>query len=423
MPYTTRTTCRICGHDQLTPLYNFGDQYISNFVDPGHAYDGEKCPLELVYCPECTLVQNPHTAPQELLYSGHYWYRSGVTATMRTALADVVRDAISQATLFDGDIVLDIGSNDGTLLGFYPDNVIRVGVEPAKNLASEPQEKVDELINDFWSYDAYYRAFASCDGTGKMSLAKGDRAKVITACGMFYDLEDPNQFIEDVSQVLHPEGVFIAQLMCLKNMINCNDIGNMAHEHLEFYTLHSLAVLLRRHNLMIYDVTTNAVNGESYRISIRHASYQHGRTPEAGARVVDAFINEVDILKDFEDFITRMEANRDEVQDIINEANEDGKLVCVYGASTKGNFLLQWYGVDYDDVLYAAERSPEKWGKVTAGTDIKIYSEAIVRQQRPDYMLVLPYAFIPEFLEREKDEAWRKAGGKFIVPLPELRIL
>jgi hypothetical protein len=411
MPYTTRTTCRICGHDQLTPLYNFGDQYISNFVDPGHAYDGEKCPIELVYCPECTLVQNPHTAPQELLYSGHYWYRSGVTATMRTALADVVRDAMSQVDLQPMDVVLDIGSNDGTLLGFYPDNVVRVGVEPAKNLTADPQEKVDVLINDFWSEEAY---------TSRLGT---DKARIITACGMFYDCDDPNQFIADIAAVLERDGVFIAQLMCLKNMINCNDIGNMAHEHLEFYTLHSLAVLLRRHNLMIYDVTTNAVNGESYRISIRHAAYPTGRSPEAGARVVDAFINEVNILKDFEDFITRMEANRDEVQDIINEANEDGKMVCVYGASTKGNFLLQWYGIDYDDVMYAAERSPEKWGKVTAGTDIKIYSEAIVRQQRPDYMLVLPYAFISEFLEREKDEAWRKAGGKFIVPLPELRIL
>jgi NDP-4-keto-2,6-dideoxyhexose 3-C-methyltransferase len=411
MPYTTRTTCRICGHDQLTPLYNFGNQYISNFVDPGHAYDGEKCPLELVYCPECTLVQNPHTAPQELLYSGHYWYRSGVTATMRTALADVVRDALSQVKCYPGDVVLDIGSNDGTLLGFYPDDLFRVGVEPAKNLASEPQEKVDLLINDFWTEDTYYN-----------NVVLGP-AKIITACGMLYDLDDPNSFVAAISDALHPEGVFVAQLMCLKNMINCNDIGNMAHEHLEFYTLHSLAVLLRRHNLMIYDVTTNAVNGESYRISIRHAAYPTGRSPEAGARVVDAFINEVDILKDFEDFITRMETNRDEVQDIINEANEDGKMVCVYGASTKGNFLLQWYGIDYEDVLYAAERSPEKWGKVTAGTDIKIYSEAIVRQQRPDYMLVLPYAFISEFLEREKDEAWRKAGGKFIVPLPELRIL
>lgn len=155
--YTTRTTCRICGCAALEPLYDFGKQYISNFVDKGHAYDGEPCPIELVYCPECTLVQNPHTAPQELLYSGFYWYRSGVTATMRTALADVVRDAISQVDLQPGDVVLDIGSNDGTLLGFYPETAFRVGVEPAKNLASEPQEKVDLLINDFWSYENYVK--------------------------------------------------------------------------------------------------------------------------------------------------------------------------------------------------------------------------------------------------------------------------
>lgn len=410
MSYTTRTTCRICGHDKLTPLYNFGKQYISNFVDPGHAYDGEPCPIELVYCPQCTLVQNPHTAPQELLYSGFYWYRSGVTDTMRAALADVVRDAMSQVDLQPGDVVLDIGSNDGTLLGFYPDDAFRVGVEPAKNLASEPQEKVDLLINDFWTEDTYYN-----------NVVLGP-AKIITACGMFYDLDDPNSFISAVADALHPEGVFIAQLMCLKNMINCNDIGNMAHEHLEFYTLRSLDALIGRYEMHIADITINNVNGESYRISIRHDSWT-GQSHEAAQRVIDAFKAEDNILQDFKQFITCMELNRDVVQDIVRGAVEDGTMVSVYGASTKGNFLLQWYGLDNDFITYAADRSPEKWGKVTAGSNIKIYSEAIVRQQRPDYFLVLPYAFLPEFIEREKDEMWRKAGGKFIVPLPEVKIV
>jgi cyclopropane fatty-acyl-phospholipid synthase-like methyltransferase len=328
---------------------------------------------------------------------------------MREALADVVRDAMSQVNLQPMDVVLDIGSNDGTLLGFYPDTAFRVGVEPAKNLASEPQEKVDLLINDFWSIDAYIKAAPA-------------RAAVITACGMFYDLDTPNQFIKDVSLALRDDGVFIAQLMCLKNMIACNDIGNMAHEHLEFYTLRSLDVLLSKHGLIIADVTTNTVNGESYRLSIRHENWE-GQTPEAAQRVIDAFTAEGNIMEDLQAFIQRMADNRNEVYDFVDNAVSDDKVVCVYGASTKGNFLLQWYGLDDELIKFAADKSPEKWAKVTAGTDIKIYSEAIVRNYRPDYFLVLPYAFLPEFIEREKDERWRKAGGKFIVPLPELRIV
>jgi hypothetical protein len=139
--------------------------------------------------------------------------------------------------------------------------------------------------------------------------------------------------------------------------------------------------------------------------------------------VLDAFAAEATIMEDLTAFIARMEANRDEVYDAVQDAVSDGKVVCVYGASTKGNFLLQWYGLDDELIRFAADKSPEKWAKVTAGTDIKIYAEAVVRQQRPDYFLVLPYAFLPEFIEREKDERWRVAGGKFIVPLPELRIV
>jgi hypothetical protein len=239
---------------------------------------------------------------------------------------------------------------------------------------------------------------------------------------MFYDLDDPSPFISAVQMTLHPDGIFIAQLMCLKNMIACNDIGNMAHEHLEFYTLRSLDVLLSEHGLVIADITTNNVNGESYRLSIRHESWE-GQTEEAARRVLDAFAAEATIMEDLTAFIARMEANRDEVYDFVDNAVSDDKVVCVYGASTKGNFLLQWYGLDDELIRFAADKSPEKWAKVTAGTDIKIYAEAVVRQQRPDFFLVLPYAFLPEFIEREKDERWRKAGGKFIVPLPELRIV
>lgn len=408
--HTTRTTCRICGHDQLTHLYDFGSQYISNFVEPGHAYDGEPCPIELVYCPECTLVQNPHSAPQDLLYKGTYWYRSGVTDTMRAALADVVRYATSLVELNDGDVVLDIGSNDGTLLGCYPDRLFRVGVEPAKNLASQAQEGVDLLLNDFWDEDIYQN-----------NVVKP--AKIITACGMLYDLEDPNAFIAAVAEALHPNGVFIAQLMCLKNMINCNDIGNLAHEHLEFYTLRSLSILLAKHGMHIVDVETNDVNGESYRITICRTVHRNRIwSPQVAQRLANAFASEQSILEDFRCFVTRMEENRDAVQELVCDLVADGHSVYVYGASTKGNFLLQWYGFDSDTIPYAVDRSSEKEGLVTAGSNIYILSEREATYDTPEYFLVLPYAFLPEFIEREKRREWREIGGKFIVPLPEVRI-
>ena len=401
--HTTRSTCRICGSHDLTKIFNLGDHYISNFVDPGDAYRGVKCPIELVVCNYCTLVQNPHTAPQELLYTGHYWYRSGVTDTMKQALQDVVLAAISSVELDDNDVVLDIGSNDGTLLRYYPQRLFKVGVEPASNLKDIGAEGINLFINDFWSH---------------MCIAP-NTAKIITAIGMFYDLDDPNQFISAITEALHPNGVFIAQLMCLQNMINCSDIGNMAHEHLEFYTLASLDFLLNAHGLEIYDLETNTVNGESYRLFIQH----RGGPRHTTTAVVNARHAERDIIRRLHSFLTAMDINKYGLQEFIFRERIHHKKIWVYGASTKGNTILQYMSIDDFEITGAAERSPEKWGKVTAGTNIPIFSEETARAAMPDYFLVMPYAFVNEFIEREKDQAWRRSGGKFIVPLPSWRIL
>ena len=264
MSYTTRETCRVCGSTNLTPLFSLGEQYVSNFVDQHAINFGCKVPIDIELCNDCTLVQAKHTAPQEILYARHYWYRSGVTDTMRTALRDITRTAERVAGLKAGDVVLDIGSNDGTLLWSYcVEGLIKVGVEPAKNLVEEGAVGVDIFYNSFWGYEQYSIILKQ-----KTIYSK---AKVITAIGMFYDLEDPNQFIRDVAKALHPDGVFIAQLMCLKNMINLNDVGNLAHEHLEFYSIQSLAYLFGKYGLEIDDLEVNDVNGESYRLYVRHA--------------------------------------------------------------------------------------------------------------------------------------------------------
>ncbi len=208
--YTTRTTCRVCNSPKLSPLFSLGTQFLNNFPTKENISTGRKAPLEMIFCENCTLVQLKHTAPQELLYSRFYWYKSGVTETMKKALKEIAEIAEKRFNLKSGDVVLDIGSNDGTLLRqFTVPNLITVGIEPATNLAEEGKQGITHFINDFWVYDKYWSIV-------------GKKAKIITALGMFYDMEDPNQFIADAAKALTEEGIFIAQLMCLKNMLGDN---------------------------------------------------------------------------------------------------------------------------------------------------------------------------------------------------------
>ena len=409
--FTTRTTCRICASSLLKHVLSLGHHFVNNFVPPGQAYVGEACPIELVECQYCSLVQNPHTAPQELLYSGHYWYKSGTTDTMRKALADVVKAATSQVDLHTGDVVLDIGSNDGTLLRHYCPALFRVGVEPATNMRGVGSGGIDLFINSFWTAENY---FSAMENTVRALIPK---AKVITAIGMFYDLEDPNQFIADIAKALHRDGVFIAQLMCLQNMLNVGDIGNLAHEHLEFYTLRSLEYMLNAHGLELYDIETNTVNGESYRLFIQHRMGSR----QTSYRVAEARNAENRISDRLYDFWKAVEANKRKVVDFIRDAKRLGKKIWVYGASTKGNTILQYYQLGPWDIVGAAERDPDKWGKVMIGSNVPIYSEEVARNAKCDYFLVLPFAFINEFVQRE--QAFITRGGKFIVPLPEMRII
>lgn len=401
--------CRVCKGTALRPLFSLGEHYINDFPKPGCAYDGLKVPITLELClnPDCHLVQLQHTAPQDLLYSRHYWYRSGVTETMRAALADVVNDVLCVADLRSGDIVLDIGSNDGTLLRCYPSDLLRIGVEPADNLATTGNYAGLELLHDFWPVKGF--------------LPPGDKVMAVTALGMFYDLDDPVPFVQAIADVLHPQGVFIAQLMCLQNMLILSDIGNLTHEHLEFYSLQSLVNLFAQAGLEIFDIRTVPINGASYRVYAKHRDAMIPAYYGADARLREAVARETRFADPgtYEAFYYEARQRRNQVIAFLHEAADHGANIWVYGASTKGNTLLQFYGLDSTIITGAAERSPEKWGRVTVGTNIPIYSEDVFRNHSPDYALVLPYTFIDEFKTREL--RWLQSGGEFIVPLPTPR--
>jgi len=401
MQTITRTSCRLCGSEKLEDVFSLGEQYINDFVPKEMVGKGMKAPLDLVICPKCSLLQLRHTAPQELLYSRHYWYRSGVTDTMRRALRDITEQVESIAGLKSGDVVLDIGANDGTMLATYTvPGIRRVGCEPADNLIEVLKENTQYVIHDFWNYERYMELSKQW-GIGK--------PKVITAIGMFYDLEDPNKFIKDAQMALTEDGIFVAQLMCLAPMIEKNDLGNLCHEHLEYYSLESLKYLFETNGLEMFRIEENDVNGGSYRIFARHYKGTGIKFKEKYTR------------KDILQFVKRIEANRQRCVEFIKAEVAKGKKVYVYGASTKGNVILQYYGLNNTLITAASERSPEKWGKYTIGSWIPIVSEEEARRAKPDYFLVLPWAFFDEFYQREKE--WRLGGGKFIVPLPEFRVV
>ena len=377
--------CRLCFNKKLMPIYKFGSQYVSNFVNKGNIKKGIKAPLNLVYCNNCKLLQLEHSAPQEIMYKKFYWYRSSVTRTMINALKDIHATVKKLSILKKDDTILDIGANDGTLLNFFKkDGFKTIGCEPAKNLIKELKKNCDYVLNDFWSLEKLNKII-------KKNHIK--KPKLITAIGMFYDLEDPSKFISDAAKALDNDGVFIAQLMCLNSMLKKNDLGNICHEHLEFYSYESLKYLFEKNGFKIFKVEENNINGGSYRIYCK--------------KNITKSINYKENKKKFDKFVIK--------------AKKQNKKIFLYGASTKGNTLLQYYNISSKIIPFAAERSPEKWGKYTIGTGVKIISEEKARKLNPDYFFVMPYAFIKEFQKREAK--WLKSGGKFLLPYPSFRVV
>ena len=409
--YWTRDDCRVCGAKNLISVLSLGDSYVSDFItDETPADQLTKAPMEMTLCsPDaggCGLVQLRHTVSPERLYR-QYWYQSGVNQTMRDALADITASAERLAPLADGDIVLDIGCNDGTLLRSYKNpGLTRVGFEPARNLVEKAQVGTATILNDFFNPGAFQKAYPE------------RKAKVITSIAMFYDLEDPNGFVAGIREILDRNGVWVVQQNYLPVMLEQNVFDNIMHEHLEYYSLSSFQHLMARHRLEVFDVEFNDVNGGSFRTYIAHA----------GTRPVHPRIRELEKkeanLKDpatYRAFAQRVERLKEQVSGFIRQEAAHGKKVYAYTASNRGNPLLQYFGLDRSLIQAAAERNPIKYGKRTVGTNIPIISEEQARKDRPDYFLVLAWAFLPEFLQREK--AYLEAGGKFIVPLPEFRII
>ena len=383
-----RKTCRICDSPNLKPILSFGEIYISTFVEKEGDNIG-KAPLELVLCEKCQLLQLKHTAPQELIYAKKYWYKSGINPVIVKDLQEIVSSVGKLGIMEEGDTWIDVGANDGTLLKMVPIEFRRVGVEPATNLLQELRGNCDVVFPDFWeNYDSQYKA------------------KTVTAIGMFYDSEDPNKFIGNVKKHLAPGGVFVSQFMTLRPMIEKNDLGNIVHEHLEYYSYESVKNLFERNGLEIFRVEENGINGGSYRLYARHLHL--------------GSITYSETQPDYEAFAERIEDNKTKVVAFIEDAVAAGKKVYGYGASTKGNTILQYYGLDNKLISGIADPNPEKIGKFTVGTHILVVPEEEARE-KADYFLILPWGFEDSFVSKEK--GWVDKGGAFLRHTPNFAVI
>ena len=418
MHFHTRTSCRICGSSNLTPVLSLGEQFVSNFVDEATADNALKAPLELVLCEAssggCGLLQLRHTVQADLMFR-RYWYRSGINASMAAALQDVADQAEKLVHLGKGDVVVDIGCNDGTLLRSYKTRGLTlVGFEPATNLIEFAQVGTSKIVNDYFNLGSFREHFGD------------SKAKLITSIAMFYDLDEPNEFVDDIVHVLDRDGVWILQMNYLPSMLRQNAFDNICHEHLEYYSLSSLEALLDRHDLDVFDVELNDVNGGSFRVYAKHRLCKSvGNQNDSKNRVARLRKLEADMYlwdrRIYLEFASRITLLGQKVRRFIESECQKGKRIYVYGASTKGNTLLQFWRLDHRLLVAAADRNPDKWGRKTIGTQIPVISEEQARAERPDYFLVLPWHFLDEFMKRE--QAFLSAGGKFIVPLPEFRLI
>lgn len=403
--YTDISRCRICGSDNLSDVLDFGEQFLSSSFVKDNAQEELatiRVPLSAVLCGVCGLVQLRQTVDRDLMYRS-YFYRSETNPMMREALKDIVRDINSRVELNAGDAVLDIGCNDGTMLSYYDAGLRRFGMDPAKNIDRSGLEKSITVIEDYFNGDAAKKV-------------SGTQFKAISSIAMFYDLDDPNTFVSDIKSILAPGGIWCVQLSYLGTTIETLNFYDVCHEHLLYYSFRTLAFLMERHGLKIVDVSENDVNGGSVRLFVTHADDVRAVTPaveQLQARDESLKLSDTETYKKFADAIDHLKTI---AVDFIQKEKAAGGTVIGLGASTKGNVLLQYFGITKEMLPVISERNPEKVGLHTLGTDIELISEDAARLMHPSAMLVLIWFFKEELLKRES--AYLEAGGKLFFPMP-----
>jgi len=403
--------CRICGNTHLERVLDLGEQMLTGVFPRAKGEEVTIGPLRLVKCfggnDVCGLLQLEHSYDLGEMYGDNYGYRSGLNAGMVAHLHNKVRRILGLVSLGIGDLVIDIGSNDSTSLQAYPsDGLTLVGVDPTGVKFQGFYPSHIQLIPDFFSAELIKKRFA------------GQKAKIVTSFSMFYDLDDPMDFMSQVRDILADDGIWIFEQSYMPRMLETNSYDTICHEHLEFYALRQIQWMADRVGLKIIDVEFNDINGGSFSVMVSKAIGGSKLLP-AVQRVLDRERSEgFDTLVPFLAFAQRVIKKRRDLLKFVSTVRSEGKSVALLGASTKGNVLLQYCGFSAKEIQFAGEVNSEKFGCYTPGTWIQIISEDELLAKKPDYMIVLPWHFRSFFAKNKK-----YAGSNLVFPLPEVEVV
>ncbi len=409
--YTEIKRCRVSGSDHLLSVLDLGRQALTGVFPKDQTSHVTVGPLQLVWCPESGLLQLKHSYEPSEMYGDNYGYRSGLNQSMVNHLTEKVAYLQRMASLNSGEVVVDIGSNDATTLKAYSvGGIRRIGIDPTGKKFAEHYPTDIRLVPEFFSADA-------------IREVEKKPAKIVTSIAMFYDLEAPIEFASQIESILAPDGIWHFEQSYMPSMLRMNSYDTICHEHIEYYSLSVIKPILERAGLRLVDVVMNAVNGGSFAVTAAKAGNVSVKSNNA---VIKWLLDQEDRMglntpRPYRDFEERVFRHRDDLTRLIRGLKGDGKTILGYGASTKGNVVLQFCGLTSDDIPAIAEVNTEKFGRVTPGTHIPIVSEKVARAMKPDYFLVLPWHFKEGILRRERD--YLADGGKFIFPFPEIEIV
>jgi hypothetical protein len=402
--------CRSCNSNKLQKLFSLGNQSFTGIFPKNKNQKVPRGKLILVICNLCKLVQLSENFNLKKMYGNNYGYRTGLNLSMVNHIKDKINFLKKKFRIVKDDIVIDIGANDGTLLSFLDSKKNKlIAVDPTIKKFNKFYQKNIIKVPNFFSF------------RGVEKYLKNKKAKLITSIAMFYDLPDPVSFARQIYKTLADEGVWHFEQSYSGYMLKNLSYDTICHEHLEYYSLYSIKKILDSANLKIIDVSFNNINGGSFALTVAKENSKYLENENIYKILRDEKNKKINTAYIYKQFYKRISKEKEKMINFFKKIKHQRKIVIGYGASTKGNVLLQYCNINTKNIKYICDVNKDKDGCYTPGTKIKIISEKKAKQLKPDYFFVLPWHFRNFILNKEKKII--KSGIKFIFPLPKFQVI